>query len=288
MVKLLLIFILTLSLQAESIVIQILGSGGPEFSKRASSSYIIWVNGKARVLVDMGSGSFLRFTQAGAKIEDLHLVALTHLHIDHVNDLPAFMKGGFFSNRKQVLPLLGTTEGGDFPDLKTFLKRLFGKRGAFAYMSDILTPQSDSFMLEPIVLKQKLQHMKIGSISITSLGVSHGPVPAMAYAFEIGGKKIVFSGDTSADSESLIRLAKDADYLVAHHAIAEKSGRFARSLHMTPSRIGEVANKAGVKHLILSHRMTRTYKKESESKRLIRKRYKRKIIWAKDLMKIKL
>jgi len=47
---------------AQSISLQILGSGGPEFSQRASSSYIIWVDGKVKVLVDAGGGAFLRFS----------------------------------------------------------------------------------------------------------------------------------------------------------------------------------------------------------------------------------
>ena len=53
---------------AQSISLQILGSGGPEFSQRASSSYIIWVDGKAKVLIDAGGGAFLRFSQSEANM----------------------------------------------------------------------------------------------------------------------------------------------------------------------------------------------------------------------------
>jgi ribonuclease BN (tRNA processing enzyme) len=284
--KILLILSLTLLLHAQSITIQILGSGGPEFSERASSSYLIWVDGKAKVLVDTGGGSFLRFTQSGAKLKDLEVIALTHLHIDHSADLPQFMKAGFFTNRTQMLPILGTTGVGDFPNIKTYLNRLFGKNGAYAYMQDILTSQSDSFEIKPIMLDQNLNSISIGAIKITSIGVQHGRVPAIAYAFEIDGKKIVFSGDTSANSENIIKLANDADYLIAHHAIPQHSGKFAKRLHMTPKRIGEVAQKVNVKHLILSHRMKRTYDKEMESEKLIRENFNKEIIWAEDLMRV--
>lgn len=60
---------------------------------RASSSYILWIDDKAKLLVDMGSGSMLRFEQSKAKLEDLEAVVLTHLHIDHSVDLPSFIKG---------------------------------------------------------------------------------------------------------------------------------------------------------------------------------------------------
>jgi hypothetical protein len=52
--------------------IPVLGSGGPEMQdKRASSSYLIWRNGKARLLVDAGGGSALRCGQAGGRCKIL-------------------------------------------------------------------------------------------------------------------------------------------------------------------------------------------------------------------------
>jgi len=284
--KIVFVFLMPLFMYAQSISLQILGSGGPEFSERASSSYIIWVDGKARVLVDVGGGSFLRFTQSGAKIEDLKVLALTHLHIDHSADLPQFMKAGYFTNRRELLPILGTTSRGDFPDIYDYLERLFGRHGAYAYMHDILTSQTDSFQIQAILRDQKLRTMQIDDIKINTVGVHHGNIPAIAYAFEIAGKKIVFTGDTSANRDVLIALAKDADYLIAHHAVPEHVGEFAKKLHMTPKRIGEVAKAANVKHLILSHRMNRTLNLEKESEARIRENFKNEIVWAEDLLKI--
>lgn len=284
--KLILLLITPFIIYAQTLSLQILGSGGPEFSKRASSSYIIWVDNKAKVLVDAGGGAFLRFSQSGAKIEDLELMALTHLHIDHSADLPAFMKAGYFSNRTRILPIVGTVKGGDFPNIQTYLERLFGKNGIYAYMQDILTPQSDSFQIVPKICDVDFSTKYFKKIKMTSVGVNHGKIPAIAYAFEIEGKKIVFAGDTSASSDKLIKLAKDADYLIVHHAIPEHAGNYAKRLHITPKRIGEVAQKAKVKHLILSHRMKRTYDSEAESLKFIKKRFNGDIIWAEDMMKI--
>ena len=280
------LLLLPLFIYANSVEVQVLGSGGPEFSKRASSSYIIWIDGKAKVLIDAGGGSFLRFSQSGAKIEDLSFIALTHLHIDHSADLASFMKAGFFSPRVNMLPILGTISSRDFPDIKTFLERMFGKNGAYAYMSDILSSNSDSFELKAITLDQNRNSLIIDSIKIESIGTNHGVVPALSFAFIIDGKKIVFSGDTSAKSDNLIKLTKDADLFIANHAIPQYSGDFAKKLHMTPKRIGEIAQKANVKKLILSHRMKRTYGKESQSIGFIRELYKNEIILAEDLMRI--
>jgi ribonuclease BN (tRNA processing enzyme) len=47
---------------------QILRSDGPAINReRASSSYLLWTDGQARMVVDMGGGTYRRFGQAGAK-----------------------------------------------------------------------------------------------------------------------------------------------------------------------------------------------------------------------------
>ncbi|HHS93441.1 MAG TPA: MBL fold metallo-hydrolase [Campylobacterales bacterium] len=281
------LLLLPFFLHAQSIELQILGSGGPELSKRASSSYIIWIDGKSKALIDAGGGAFTRFAKAEAKIEDLDFIALSHLHIDHAADLPAFMKAGYFSKRTNALPILGTVGAGDFPDIKLYLERLFGTQGAYAYMNDILTKQSDSFQIVPQLFDQGYNSANYGDIIVGMAGVKHAQIPALAYCLSIGDKKIVFAGDTSAQSEKLINLSHKADYLIVHHAIPQHAGEYAKELHITPKRIGEVAAKAQVKNLILSHRMKRTYDSEEESLKLIRENYKGNVIWAEDLMKIK-
>ena len=55
------------SCTGSAVAVQILGSGGPAIkSERASASYLLWVDGQAKMLVDMGGGAFLRFGQSPA------------------------------------------------------------------------------------------------------------------------------------------------------------------------------------------------------------------------------
>src|SRR5262249_6316228 len=75
-----------------SVAVQILGSCGPRINPFwSSTSYLLWVGDQARVLVDMGGGALGRFGQVQAKLSDLSLVAVSHLHPDHISDLPAFL-----------------------------------------------------------------------------------------------------------------------------------------------------------------------------------------------------
>ena len=74
------------------VTVQILGSGGPRVNPdRASASYLLWIGSQAKVLVDTGGGSYLRFGQSRAQLADLSLVVISHLHPDHVADLPAIL-----------------------------------------------------------------------------------------------------------------------------------------------------------------------------------------------------
>jgi len=72
-----------------NISLQVLGSGGPELDdQRASSSYLIWADNKAVALIDIGGGASLNYERSGAQFEDLKVIALSHLHVDHSADLP--------------------------------------------------------------------------------------------------------------------------------------------------------------------------------------------------------
>src|SRR5258708_8989852 len=64
---------------SQGVAVQVLGSGGPELQdKRASSSYLVWENGQARVVMDAGGGSALRFGESGAQISQLDSLLFTH------------------------------------------------------------------------------------------------------------------------------------------------------------------------------------------------------------------
>ena len=77
---------------ASKVELLVLGSGGPELDARASTSYLLFIDNKAKLIIDMGSGSMLGFEKSDARLEDVDAVVLTHLHIDHSVDLPSYVK----------------------------------------------------------------------------------------------------------------------------------------------------------------------------------------------------
>lgn len=290
---LLLLLIVRTPLQArtdcgtQGVWLQVLGSGGPEVDdQRASSGYLIWHEGRARVLVDMGAGSLLHLEQSGASLEDLDVILLTHFHADHSNDLPALIKASFFSDRQHDLPLYGPSGNHFMPSATQFVQGLFGADGAFRYLSGYLDG-SESYRLRAYDVTARGQArtrvLKTKDMNIEAVPVHHGPVPALAWRVELAGRNLVFSGDMNNDNHTLTGLARGADLLVADHAIPEQARGVARNLHMPPSVIGEIAASAGVKQLVLSHRMQRTLGQEQASTRLIREHYSGSLYFADDL-----
>ncbi len=268
--------------------LQVLGSGGPELDDgRASSSYVIWSEGRARFVIDIGSGSMFQFEQSGASINDIEAIMLSHMHVDHSNDLPALIKASFFSNRSHDLPIFGPSGNNFMPSLKHYVDGLFGnEHGAYRYLSSYLDG-SDTYRLLPHnvdVTKQKEETVLVNSqYKLIAIPVHHGVIPALAWRVEFADKAIVFSGDMSNRYNTLVRLAKQADILVAHNAVPEGVKGVARSLHMPPSVIGQIAEQAHVKQLVISHRMKRTLGQEKTTLTHIRKKYEGPVMFADDL-----
>jgi ribonuclease BN (tRNA processing enzyme) len=273
---------------ASGVAVQVLGSGGPVADDgRASSAYLVWLDGAARLLVDAGAGAFLRFGEAGARFEDLDLVALSHFHTDHAADLPALLKSGYFSDRERPLVVSGPDERGAFPHLERWLDALFGPDGAWAYLGGYLDGTDGLVRLEAVTVGYESDSptrvLDNDRMSVTALGVPHGIVPALAYRVDVADRALVFGSDQNGSSPGFVDLARDADLLVAHLAIPESAGGAAVRLHARPSTLGEIAARAGVKQLVLSHFMARSLRGLEQQLAEVRARYPGPVELAEDL-----
>ncbi len=267
--------------------LQVLGSGGPEATdQRASSAYLIWYEGKAKFLIDSGAGSLLRFEQSGASFADIDVVLLSHLHVDHSSDLPAFLKASFFTHRKHDLLLYGPSSNHLMPSTTAFVDRLFGPKGAYPYLKGYLNG-SESYQLLPddvdVAIHKPQLVISQQDYQVAALSVHHGPIPALAWRVSIGGKTVVFSGDMNNSNETLANFAQHADILLAHNAVPETAKGVARNLHMPPSVIASISAKAKPSLVVLSHRMRRTLGGEAHTLEHIEATYTGQIRFANDL-----
>ncbi len=270
--------------------VQILGAGGPEIDdRRAGSSFLVWHDGAAKVMIDTGPGASVAFDKAEADFVDLDAIAFTHLHTDHSVDLPSFIKGSYFLDRKRPLIVLGPDSNNpDYPAIETFLERLIGPEGAFAYLRDFLTAKSSggyriSVRTVPATGKKRWARYSNETVKLAAIPVNHADVPALAWRVEIAGMAVVFTGDFNNQKNVIGEFAAGADALVATHAIHEKARGNQRELHALPSQLGKISAQADVRMLVLAHRMNRTNGRESQTRRNIEEHYSGHILFADDM-----
>jgi ribonuclease BN (tRNA processing enzyme) len=274
--------------KVDQVKLQVLGSGGPEIDDgRSSSGYLIWYKNKARVLIDAGTGSSVEFDKSGAKLEDLQSILLTHLHVDHSADLPGYIKGSYFTSRSADIGLYGPAANHLMPSTSDYLQRLLGDKGAFAYLKDYVNKRDDADYKiiatdVPLIKGQTYEYTLGANIKAKSTFVHHGPVAAVAWRVEVAGCSIVFSGDMSNQFDVFSTFANKADILVASNAVPDNAIGAALNLHMTPSTIAQIAKRAQVKQLVLSHFMKRTLPIQKVTQGIIRQKYRGPIILATD------
>ena len=123
-----------------SLSVMVLGSGGPvaAATARASAGYLIFVDGKPRILMDAGGGTYQRLAQSGTNVKDLDIVLLSHLHIDHTGDLSSIIKTTYFHNRGYNLA------NGTFPPGRTAAIRIFGPAANGAKFPPVLNANPDT------------------------------------------------------------------------------------------------------------------------------------------------
>jgi ribonuclease BN (tRNA processing enzyme) len=278
----------------------VLGSGGPGATGRAASSYLVLIDGVARILVDAGPGAFARLGEAHLSLSATDIVLLTHLHIDHVGELPGLFKARAVSAAQPItFRIWGPagsdpkTQGAYFPSTTRLLQLLFGKRGAFAYLSDFSAPMT----LEAHDIAVQLQTppaphviLKDDGIVIRAIAGHHRDAPAVIYRIDYAGKSITFSGDIDAQGLPDLRvLAQGTDLLVFNSVVLDPPGSpsVLYTLHTPPHAIGEVARDAGVHNLLMSHLSPAVEAMRKQVSQSIQQSYAGSVSFADDGMHIR-
>lgn len=212
---------------------------------------------------DAGRATVLRLSEAGVIPPKLSAVFLTHLHSDHVIDLADVVITHWVQQQLHQSPPLTIVapEGptADFvrhvldaydDDLHVRMEHTGASRPTFD-----LAPFVAAF--EPHVVWRDVE----SGISVTAVAVHHEPVPdAVAYRVDSPSGSVVISGDTRVCRE-VEDLSRGADLLVheacrrqaMHSAIAGTVFENIFGYHADTVELGEMAERAGVPRLVLTH-----------------------------------
>jgi ribonuclease BN (tRNA processing enzyme) len=271
----------------DGVVLQVLGSGGPIADDgRASTGYLVWVDGRARVLIDAGGGTFLRFGEAAAAFTDLDFVGLSHFHTDHSADFPALLKSGNFSNRQRPLTIAGPDGAGPFPGLDAWLAAMLGRDGgAYGYLGSYLDGDGPTAALAPreVAGGDTVEVFRSETVVVDAMHVPHGIVPALAFRVRIGDVVLVFASDQNGSDPAFVDFAREASILVMHLVVPEGVTGIGRRLHAPPSLIGAIAAEAEAGKLVLSHFMARSLRDLDANVARVREAYDGDMILAEDL-----
>jgi ribonuclease BN (tRNA processing enzyme) len=202
--------------------------GGYPKKNEASSGYLLEHNGY-RLLVDCGSGVLSKL-QNFIEPEDLDAVMLSHYHPDHIADI------GVLQHARLIQGFLGK-DFGNLPIYGHCFDQAEFEKLTYKNITKGVTFNSE-------------QVLTVGPFVISFLRTDH-PVECFAMRFEVDGKVIVYTADTSFKME-FIEFSRDADVLLCECNFYEgQNGKNAG--HMTSIDAGTLAQQANVKKLILTH-----------------------------------
>ena len=244
----------------DDLKVVLLGTGvGPPVNLRQYGASTLIEAGGVRLLFDCGRGATLRLAQVGVPLGSVSRLFLTHLHSDHVIQIPDLLLTGWVGGGRKVPLEVWGPEGTS--DMMEHLQRAFAFDIHMRRDVDEKAP-GDGVKVVSHDIKQGVVFDQQG-VKVTAFLVDHSPVtPAFGYRIDYRGRSVVLSGDTRM-SESLIRFAQGVDVLV-HEVLDAETVRAwfptnptmveaILAKHTTPEQAGELFARVKPRLAVYSH-----------------------------------
>jgi len=289
--------------------ITFLGTAGQIPSARRNHSAILLTYDGENILIDCGEGTQRQFRKAKLNPCKITRLLITHWHGDHVLGIPGFLSTLALSGYNKTLYIYGP-EG-----TKSFVRELlkifkFTRR----YQIKVKEVKGKFFDAKDFYLEAKpMEHgiptnaynfVKKGLIRIDKQKLKKSKLPfgpllkklkegknisykgkkylAKNLTYEDGDLKVSVVLDTKLN-KSIVGFVKDADLLICESSFGDELKEKAREhLHLTSKQAGEIAKKAKVKKLILTH-LSQRYEKNPKKILNEAKKVFKKVSLVKDL-----
>tara|TARA_B100000497_G_C7650116_1_gene391071 strand:- start:116 stop:1165 length:1050 start_codon:yes stop_codon:yes gene_type:complete len=256
----------------DRIYVYTVGTSSPLPGDRAQTGTAIIVNGHF-FMFDVGDGVVRKATNFGLPLNRLDGIFITHWHSDHFMDLPSLVSQSWLMGRTTELHLYGPDGADTINQAINQLLHIENKHRVDHHgttIMDVSKARAIAHEFKNVQDDKEVVYDNDG-ITITAFDVNHEPIePAVGYAIEYKGKKVVISGDTKKNN-LLLEMSKDADLLLHEvilnsllqkmEVIVQDAGmtRNAKIIHdiqdyhTTPAEVADIATKANVKELVLHH-----------------------------------
>jgi ribonuclease Z len=272
--------------------ITFLGTSGTIPSIERNPSAILIQFGGYRLLFDCGEGTQRQMMRARTGFRNLDHIFITHLHTDHFAGIFGLLETMSLNEREKQLTVYA-------PNAEV-LKHIFDVFGydGLSYPVEVreVTDGQEIKFNEFRIVAFKTEHIvkSVGYALIENerrgkfnrikaekeLGIPPGPLyaklargesiqwkgriitPEMVIGEKRRGRKVVYTGDTRP-TERTVQISDSADVLIHDASFTEELKQWAiESGHSTAREAAEIAKRAGVKKLVLTHISTR-YSKDS-------------------------
>lgn len=248
-------------------------------SERNHPSILLSYEGE-NILVDCGEGTQRQFRKAGLNPGKVTKILITHWHGDHVLGLPGLLSTLSLSGYNKKLYIYGPKGTKEF--VREML-RVFGFKKNYEIIAEEASGKfydNGDFYLEAESMEHgipcnaysfvKKGQIRIDKKKLKKLKIKEGPhlanlkqgkdivyngkhFKAKELTYKDENRKISFVLDTR-DNKKIIPFVKDADLLVCESSFEkELKSQAYEHLHLTSDQCGEIAKKAKVKKLALTH-----------------------------------
>ena len=252
-----------------------LGTSGYVPTPERDNAAFLLKAGEASILIDCPGSPLRKLAAARTNPLDVGSVFITHVHVDHVDGLPALVHGLML--RDHVFRLFGSAETVDFCRR---LLDIFGLREP-RYRTRV----------EFVALIPGERAMVAEGVEVTAWNVPH-QTSSLAYEFLLlpGGKRAVFSGDT-AIHPPLFERARGADALI--HDCGAPARYFEKypvlnSVHTSAADLGIWSERAGVRLLAPVHFLTELSFEAGEVEREIRAHFSGRLVMPSDMDRLEI
>lgn len=233
--------------------------------------------GERVILIDVGDGATDQLGKAGVPFETVDTLFISHHHFDHIGGLGALIGRRYQVAASNVLTIYGP------PGTGAIVAELVGAVDAASLGGAVVREKvrrSPADMVKVIEIANG-DTVSLGDTTVIAASNSHyvalaagaeGLQPqSLSFRFDMPGRSIVYTGDTGP-SENVEKLAKGADLLISEIIDPDAAlarirasrpdlpeetlrlvGDHYRAEHLTPTAVGELAARAKVRALVITH-----------------------------------